>query len=200
MSREAGNGSTGNRHGIGGSACGSGHRSVGNREHGDREYNIECGHYGRATGETVPQVTGRGTGIDDDGYRRKVEVIEQAIMRHQPGSDRSSRRALEGGRAGNRRTCWIDPWRSCASDSRGAGRIHCRGGSAHCGHVAATVRRLSHCLAPIGGARTRRDLETARTQAAVRPEPASRRRNGRLSGDRTGARGHQDLDADGHLR
>jgi len=36
------------------------------------------------TGETVAQVTGRGTGIDDDGYRRKVEVIEQAIMRHQP--------------------------------------------------------------------------------------------------------------------
>jgi nicotinate-nucleotide--dimethylbenzimidazole phosphoribosyltransferase len=39
------------------------------------------------TGETVAQVTGRGTGIDDQGYRRKVEVIEQAIMRHHPNPD-----------------------------------------------------------------------------------------------------------------
>jgi nicotinate-nucleotide--dimethylbenzimidazole phosphoribosyltransferase len=39
------------------------------------------------TGETVAQVTGRGTGIDDEGYRRKVEVIEQAIMRHHPDPD-----------------------------------------------------------------------------------------------------------------
>lgn len=39
------------------------------------------------TGETVAQVTGRGTGIDDEGYRRKVEIIEQAIMRHHPDPD-----------------------------------------------------------------------------------------------------------------
>jgi nicotinate-nucleotide--dimethylbenzimidazole phosphoribosyltransferase len=39
------------------------------------------------TGETVAQVTGRGTGIDDEGYRRKVEVIKQAIMRHHPNPD-----------------------------------------------------------------------------------------------------------------
>ena len=39
------------------------------------------------TGETVAQVTGRGTGIDDEGYRRKVEVIEQAILRHHPNPD-----------------------------------------------------------------------------------------------------------------
>lgn len=39
------------------------------------------------TGDSVAQVTGRGTGIDDQGYRRKVEVIEQAIMRHGPHPD-----------------------------------------------------------------------------------------------------------------
>jgi nicotinate-nucleotide--dimethylbenzimidazole phosphoribosyltransferase len=39
------------------------------------------------TGETVAQVTGRGTGIDDETYRRKVEVIEQAILRHLPNPD-----------------------------------------------------------------------------------------------------------------
>lgn len=39
------------------------------------------------TGETVAEVTGRGTGIDDQTYRRKVQVIEQAIMRHHPNPD-----------------------------------------------------------------------------------------------------------------
>lgn len=36
------------------------------------------------TGEPVAEVTGRGTGIDDQGYRRKVEVLEQAIRKHHP--------------------------------------------------------------------------------------------------------------------
>ncbi|WP_447986408.1 nicotinate-nucleotide--dimethylbenzimidazole phosphoribosyltransferase [Nitrospira sp. Nam74] len=39
------------------------------------------------TGESVVQVTGRGTGIDDQGFQRKVEVIEQAIARHHPNPD-----------------------------------------------------------------------------------------------------------------
>lgn len=36
------------------------------------------------TGQPVAEVTGRGTGIDEAGYARKVRVIEQALTRHRP--------------------------------------------------------------------------------------------------------------------
>ncbi|MBI4401877.1 MAG: nicotinate-nucleotide--dimethylbenzimidazole phosphoribosyltransferase [Nitrospirae bacterium] len=36
------------------------------------------------TGEPVASVTGRGTGIDEAGYARKVSVIEQALAFHRP--------------------------------------------------------------------------------------------------------------------
>lgn len=36
------------------------------------------------TGTPVSSVTGRGTGIDDEGYRRKVTVIERALAYHRP--------------------------------------------------------------------------------------------------------------------
>ncbi len=36
------------------------------------------------TGTRVPDVTGRGTGIDDAGWRHKVEVIERALRYHRP--------------------------------------------------------------------------------------------------------------------
>ncbi|HAY21409.1 MAG TPA: nicotinate-nucleotide--dimethylbenzimidazole phosphoribosyltransferase [Desulfobacterales bacterium] len=36
------------------------------------------------TGEPAAAVTGRGTGVDNAGYRRKVEVIERALALHQP--------------------------------------------------------------------------------------------------------------------
>ncbi|MGH7229924.1 MAG: nicotinate-nucleotide--dimethylbenzimidazole phosphoribosyltransferase [Nitrospiraceae bacterium] len=36
------------------------------------------------TGLPVEQVTGRGTGIDEAGYRRKVSVIERALALHRP--------------------------------------------------------------------------------------------------------------------
>ncbi|MDE3018871.1 MAG: nicotinate-nucleotide--dimethylbenzimidazole phosphoribosyltransferase [Nitrospirota bacterium] len=36
------------------------------------------------TGSSVDIVTGRGTGIDDEGYRRKVAVIERALALHRP--------------------------------------------------------------------------------------------------------------------
>lgn len=36
------------------------------------------------TGTPVASVTGRGTGIDDEGYRRKVTVIERALAHHRP--------------------------------------------------------------------------------------------------------------------
>jgi len=36
------------------------------------------------TGLPVAEVTGRGTGVDDEGLARKVEVIERALARHQP--------------------------------------------------------------------------------------------------------------------
>jgi len=39
------------------------------------------------TGLPVAEVTGRGTGVDDAGLARKVEVIEQALARHQPDPD-----------------------------------------------------------------------------------------------------------------
>ena len=38
------------------------------------------------TGQPVEDVTGRGTGIDDARYARKLEVIEQALQRHHPDS------------------------------------------------------------------------------------------------------------------
>jgi nicotinate-nucleotide--dimethylbenzimidazole phosphoribosyltransferase len=36
------------------------------------------------TGKSAAAVTGRGTGVDDAGYRRKVEVIDRALALHQP--------------------------------------------------------------------------------------------------------------------
>jgi nicotinate-nucleotide--dimethylbenzimidazole phosphoribosyltransferase len=39
------------------------------------------------TGRRAADVTGRGTGLDDDAVRRKVSVIEEALERHRPGAD-----------------------------------------------------------------------------------------------------------------
>ncbi len=39
------------------------------------------------TGKPVAKVTGRGTGIDDDAYRNKVRIIEQAIALNKPDPD-----------------------------------------------------------------------------------------------------------------
>lgn len=36
------------------------------------------------TGRSVAEVTGRGAGLDDRGYRRKIEVIEQALAVNRP--------------------------------------------------------------------------------------------------------------------
>src|SRR3712207_1690123 len=36
------------------------------------------------TGRAVAEVTGRGTGVDDEGWRRKVAVIERALALHRP--------------------------------------------------------------------------------------------------------------------
>ncbi len=36
------------------------------------------------TGQPVSEVTGRGAGLDDRGYRRKIEVIEQALAINRP--------------------------------------------------------------------------------------------------------------------
>ena len=36
------------------------------------------------TAQPVEMVTGRGTGVDDHGYRRKVDVIHQALALHRP--------------------------------------------------------------------------------------------------------------------
>lgn len=36
------------------------------------------------TGRPVEEVTGRGTGINDDFYRKKIEVIRRALERHRP--------------------------------------------------------------------------------------------------------------------
>ena len=39
------------------------------------------------TGRRPADVTGRGTGLDDDAVRRKVSVIEEALELHRPGAD-----------------------------------------------------------------------------------------------------------------
>jgi nicotinate-nucleotide--dimethylbenzimidazole phosphoribosyltransferase len=39
------------------------------------------------TGAPVSDVTGRGTGVDEDGWRRKVDVIERALRVNQPDPD-----------------------------------------------------------------------------------------------------------------
>jgi len=39
------------------------------------------------TGAPPTEVTGRGTGVDDDTWRRKIEVIETALTLHRPRSD-----------------------------------------------------------------------------------------------------------------
>jgi len=36
------------------------------------------------TGKKPREVTGRGTGVDEESHRRKVEVIERALQRHRP--------------------------------------------------------------------------------------------------------------------
>lgn len=40
-----------------------------------------------ATGRSVAEVCGRGTGIDDKGLERKIEVIERAMSLHKPAPD-----------------------------------------------------------------------------------------------------------------
>ena len=39
------------------------------------------------TGTDVPRVTGRGTGIDNEGWRRKVQVIQKALEINRPNPD-----------------------------------------------------------------------------------------------------------------
>ena len=39
------------------------------------------------TGEPADRVTGRGTGVDDDAWRRKVEVVATAVERHRRTGD-----------------------------------------------------------------------------------------------------------------
>ncbi len=39
------------------------------------------------TGRSVEEVTGRGTGINDDVYHKKIEVIKKAIAKHNPNSE-----------------------------------------------------------------------------------------------------------------
>lgn len=39
------------------------------------------------TGTPVERVTGRGTGIDENGYRRKIDIIQQAIRINAPDAD-----------------------------------------------------------------------------------------------------------------
>lgn len=39
------------------------------------------------TGVPVPDVVGRGTGVDDEGLRRKIDVIEKALALHRPKAD-----------------------------------------------------------------------------------------------------------------
>lgn len=39
------------------------------------------------TGKAAAQVTGLGTGVDDAGYRRKIEVIDRALALHRPDPD-----------------------------------------------------------------------------------------------------------------
>jgi len=39
------------------------------------------------TGRSVSEVTGRGTGIDDEAHARKVQVIERALALHQPSRE-----------------------------------------------------------------------------------------------------------------
>jgi nicotinate-nucleotide--dimethylbenzimidazole phosphoribosyltransferase len=39
------------------------------------------------TGHSAAAVTGRGTGLDDDGLRHKIAVVETALARHQPATE-----------------------------------------------------------------------------------------------------------------
>jgi nicotinate-nucleotide--dimethylbenzimidazole phosphoribosyltransferase len=49
------------------------------------------------TGTPVAEVTGRGTGVDDETWRRKVEVIERALSDRPPGDDPLETLASLGG-------------------------------------------------------------------------------------------------------
>ena len=69
------------------------------------------------TGRPVPEVTGRGTGIDDVGHARKIDVIQRALDLHRPDSNERDGGACQSGWVGNRRVGRIDAWRSGGSYS-----------------------------------------------------------------------------------
>ena len=62
------------------------------------------------TGADPEQVTGRGTGIDDETWQRKVTVVRRALARHRPDPADPLGVAGGGGRPGARRagraSCW----------------------------------------------------------------------------------------------
>lgn len=49
------------------------------------------------TGRSVGDVTGRGTGVDDEGLARKISVVEQALSKHQGAADPLEALARLGG-------------------------------------------------------------------------------------------------------
>ena len=158
------------------------------------------------TGAPPEAVTGRGTGVDDAGRRRKVAAIERAIAVNRPdAADPLGVLAAVGGleiallvgvivgAAAARRPVVLDGFITGAAALIAVG-------------LEPLDRAAPDRLAPLGRAGTRDRARTARPPAAARPRPAARGGERRGPRDeparrgRPGPRRHGDLRVRGRRR
>ena len=146
------------------------------------------------TGLARRGVTGRGTGVDDAAWRRKVDV-DRARPRRQPPRSEPTASTCSPRSAASRSPAWP------ASSSAGAAqripvvarRLHRRRGGPGRGRAQARGARLPHRRPPLGGARAPPCAGGAGTHAVSRPRHAPGRGDGGGPGHRSRARGGSDL-------
>ncbi len=152
------------------------------------------------TGADPAEVTGRGTGINDEMHARKVDVVRRALELHQPRPDRPDRSTRRDRRSGARRDRRPAARRRLAAHPGHPGRRQRGSGRpGRQGHRPRGAGRL-HRRPPQRGTRAHGGADQAGPAPAGRPRPAARRGHRRAAGPAAGAeRGPGDARG-GHLR
>ena len=153
------------------------------------------------TGAPPEEVTGRGTGIDDATFRRKVDVVA-ARARGEPTRSRGRastcwRRSAASRSPAWRASCWAPPRRACRSSSTASSPSVAALAAVRLAPSAAGYLIASHRSVEAGH---RLVLKALGKRAAPGSRSAPRRRHGRRAGDAAGRRGGRDLGRDGDVR